>query len=135
MELKSDLLRGTLLGLVILGIGGRLIMRVIAHMEGRVPAFTPEGTLTVIFYGTVAGAFSGLIYYLLRRFVRKPWMRTVAFIAICELVSWRGVSGLLPVPQAMFMALALVFLVILDILGRRSEHVRATPEDRVQPAF
>lgn len=135
MALRSDLVRGTLLGLLILGIGGRLIMRVIAHMEGRIPVFTPEGTVAVVFYGTVAGAFSGLIYHLLRRFVHKPVIRTVAFIAICELVSWRGVSGLLPVPKAMFMALALVFLVIVDILGRRSEHARAATENQVQPAF
>ena len=133
--LRSDLLRGTLVGLVILGIGGRLLMRVVAHMEGRVPAFTPEGSVAVVFYGTVAGAVSGLIYYLLRRFVHKPWIRTVAFIAICELISWRGVSGLLPVPQAMFMTLALAFLVIVDLLGRRVAQARATPEDQVQPAF
>jgi len=118
MGLRSDLLRGTLLGLLILGIGGRLLMRVIAHMEGRVPAFTLPGSLTVVFAGTVAGAFAGLIYHLLRRFVRKPWIRTAAFIAICELVSWRGVHGLLPLPQVMFMTLALVYLVIVDALGR-----------------
>ena len=118
MELRSDLLRGALLGLLVLGIGGRLLMRVIAHMEGRVPAFTVPGSLTVVFAGTVAGAFAGLIYHLLRRLVRKPWIRTAAFIAICELVSWRGVHGLLPLPQAMFMTLALVYLVIVDALGR-----------------
>jgi hypothetical protein len=121
MELRSDLIRGTLLGLLILGIGGRVLMRVIAHMEGRVPVFTPEGSVAVVFFGTVAGAASGLIYYLLRRFVRKPWLRTAAFITICELISWRGVSGLLPLPQAMFMTLALVYLVIVDLLGRRSQ--------------
>lgn len=119
MQFRSDLIRGTVLGLFILGIGGRLLMRVIAHMEGRVPVFTPEGSISVVFFGTVAGAFSGLIYYLLRRFVRKPWVRTAGFITICELISWRGVSGLLPVPQAMFMTLALVFLVAMDLLGRR----------------
>ena len=135
MELRSDLVRGALLGLIILGIGGRLIMRVIAHMEGRTSVFTPEGSLAVIFYGTVAGALSGLIYYLLRRFVRKPWIRTAAFIAICELISWRGVSGLLPLPQAMFMTLALVFLVMVDFLGRRLGHARANPGDQVRPAF
>jgi hypothetical protein len=120
MELKSDLIRGTLIGLIILGVGGRLLMRVIAHMEGRVPAFSPGGSITVVFAGTVAGALAGLIYYLLRRFIHKPWVRTAAFIAICELISWRGVSGLLPLPQAMFMTLALVYLVIIDFLGRRS---------------
>ena len=121
MELKSDLIRGTLLGLIILGIGGRLLMRVIAHMEGRVPVFSPGGSITVVFAGTVAGALAGLIYYLLRRFVHKPWVRTAAFIAICELISWRGVSGLLLLPKAMFMTLSLVYLVIIDFLGRRSQ--------------
>jgi hypothetical protein len=120
MGLRSDLIRGTLLGLIILGIGGRLLMRVIAHMEGRNPVFTFPGSVTVVFAGTVAGALAGLIYYLLRRFVRNSWIPTGAFIAICELISWRGVSGLLPLPQAMFMSLALVYLVIVDLLGRRS---------------
>ena len=120
MELRTDLLRGALLGFLILGIGGRLIMRIVAHMEGRVPAFTFQGSTTVVFAGTVAGLVSGLIYHLLRRFVRKPWVRTAAFIAICELVSWRGVHGLLPIPQLMFMTLALVYLVIVDALGRHS---------------
>ena len=135
MELRSDLMRGTLLGLVILGVGGRLLMRVIANMEGRAPVFTPEGTVAVVFYGTVAGALSGLIYHLLRRFVHKPWLRTAGFVAICGLISWRGVSGLLPVPKVMFMTLALVFLVIIDLLGRRSGEAPANREDQVQPAF
>jgi hypothetical protein len=87
MALRSDLIRGTLLGVVILGIGGRLLMRVVAHMEGRFPAFTPEGTITVVFYGAVAGAFSGFIYWLVRRFLTKSWWRTAAFFAICGLVS------------------------------------------------
>ena len=120
MGLRSDLLRGTILGLILLGIGGRLLMRIIAHMEGRVPAFTLQGSTTVVFAGTVAGLLAGLIYHLLRRFVRKPWVRTAAFIAVCELVSWRGVHGLLPLPQVMFMTLALVYLVIVDALGRHS---------------
>ena len=137
MELRTDLIRATLLGMIILGIGGRLLMRVIAHMEGRVPVFTPEGSIAVVFWGALAGAFSGVIYHLLRRFVRKPWIRTAAFIAICELVAWRGVSGLLPIPQAMFMALALAYLIIVVVLGRRSRPVPADSagEDRVQPAF
>ena len=137
MELRSDLIRATLLGMIILGIGGRLLMRVVAHIEGRPSVFTPEGSIAVVFWGTLAGAFSGVIYHLLRRFVRKPWIRTPAFIAICMLVAWRGVSGLLPIPQAMFMALALAYLVIVDMLGRRTRRVPTdTVEgDQVQAAF
>jgi hypothetical protein len=122
MELRRWLLRGALTGLIVLGVGGRLLMRVIAHREHRpMMVFTVPGTLTVLFAGTVAGLGAGLIYYLLRRFVRASWVRTAAFLTICGLIAWRGVHGLLPVPQLMFMALALLFVIIIDAMGRRSE--------------
>lgn len=137
MELRNDLIRATVLGLIFLGVGGRLLMRVVAHMEGSVPVFTPEGSIAVVFWGTLAGAFSGVIYHLLRRFVRKPWIRTIAFLAICELVAWRGVSGLLPIPQAMFMTLAFAYLIVVDVLGRHWRRAPASSAegDQVQPAF
>ena len=120
MELKRWVLRGGILGLVVLGIGGRVLMRVIAHREHRPQmVFTVEGTLTVIFAGTVAGLAAGLIYYLVRRFVGPSWIRTALFVLICGFISWRGVHGLLLVPQLMFMALALAFLAIMDWMGRR----------------
>ena len=120
MSLRSDLLRGTLLGFLILGVGGRLLMRVVAHMEGRVPAFTLEGSTTVVLAGTASGLLAGVIYHLLQRFVSEPWIRTAAFIAVCELIAWRGVHGQLPLPQLMFMTLALAYLVIVDAVGRHS---------------
>lgn len=120
MELRRWLMWGALVGLIVLGIGGRLVMRVVAHMEHRpLFVFTVEGTLTVVFAGTVAGLFAGLIYYLTRRFLRQPWLRTLVFVAVCELVTWRGVHGTLPVTQVMFMTLALLYLAIIDTMGRR----------------
>ena len=121
MEFRRWLLRGALAGLIVLGVGGRLLMRVIAHREHRPEmVFTVPGTLTVILAGTVSGLGAGLLYYLLRRFVRADWVRTIAFVIICGLVAWRGVHGLWLVPQLMFMALALLFLIIVDAIGRRS---------------
>jgi hypothetical protein len=96
-------------------------MRVAAHMQGQPPAFTIEGSVAVVFYGTAAGAFSGIVYYLLSRFVTKQWVRTAAFFVICGLISWRGVRGLLPPAQLMFMSLALFYLASVDLLGRRSQ--------------
>lgn len=120
MELRRWVLRGALAGFVVLGVGGRLLMRVVAHREHRpVLLFTIPGTLTVLLAGTVSGLAAGLIYYLLRRFVRAEWLRTAAFLIICGLISWRGVHGLLLVPQLMFMALALLFLIIIDAMGRQ----------------
>jgi hypothetical protein len=66
----------------------------------------------------VAGLFAGLIYYLTRRFLRQPWLRTLVFVTTCEVV-WRGVHLTLPRVQVMFMALALVYLLIIDTMGRR----------------
>ena len=121
MELRRWILRGGVVGLLVLGIGGRLLMRVIAHREHRpVMEFTVPGTLTVVFAGTVAGLVAGLIYYLVRRFVRESWLRTTVFVVICGFIAWRGVHGLLLMPQLMFMGLALVFLIIMDVMGRRA---------------
>jgi hypothetical protein len=120
MELKRWLVRGALVGLIVLGIGGRLVMRLVAHLEHRdLFVFTPRGTLTVVLAGTAAGLVAGLIYYLTRRFLHQPWLRTLVFVAICELVVWRGVHGTLPRVQVCFMALALVYLLIIDTMGRR----------------
>jgi hypothetical protein len=121
MELRRWLLRGAVAGLIVLGIGGRLLMRVIAHREHRPEmVFTVPGTVTVLFAGTVAGLAAGLIYYLLRRFVHSSGRQTAVFILVCGLIAWRGVHGVLLVPQLMFMGLALVFLVIMIAMGRRS---------------
>jgi len=117
-------LRGTLLGLLILGIGSRLLMRVAAHIERRPPAFTVEGTITVVALGTVSGAFAGLVYYLTGRFVQNSWARTAAFFTICLLISWRGVHGVSPLSQAMFMGLSFVYLGVVDALGRRAAVAR-----------
>ncbi|HKR09875.1 MAG TPA: hypothetical protein VJS39_11835 [Gemmatimonadaceae bacterium] len=128
MELRRWLLRGAVVGLLVLGIGGRLLMRVMAHREHRpVMVFTVPGTVAVVLAGTVSGLAAGLIYYLVRRFVRESWARTAVFVIICGLIAWRGVHGLLLVPQLMFMALALVFLIIMDAMGRRTPVASRSP--------
>ena len=129
------MLRGTLLGLLILGIGSRLLMRVAAHIEGRAPAFSIEGTITVVALGTVSGAFAGLVYYLTGRFIKNPWARTTAFFAVCLLISWRGVHGVMPVSQAMFMALSFVYLAIVDALGRRARFASDARRHSINPAI
>ena len=119
-ELGPWLLRGMVVGLIVLGAGGRVLMRIIAHTEHRQHyVLTVGGTLTVIFAGTVMGLICGSIYYLARRFIAKPWLRTALFAVVVEIIVWRGVSELLPRPKLMFLGLAVIYIAIIDVLGRR----------------
>lgn len=113
------LLRGAGAGLIVLGMGGRSLMRVIAHMEHRPQlVLTLGGTLTVIFAGTVAGMVAGFIYFLSRVLFHQRVIRTMVFIVAIELIVWRGVSGLLPVPQLLFLGLGAIFIAVLLSLPR-----------------
>jgi len=70
------IVRGAALGLVVLlAIGGRLLMRVMALMEGRPPLSTVGGSFTVVMDGTIAGALAGMFYGRLWRLARVPWNR------------------------------------------------------------
>jgi hypothetical protein len=42
MQLKRWLVRGALVGLIVLGIGGRLLMRLVAHIEHRTLSLRPR---------------------------------------------------------------------------------------------
>jgi hypothetical protein len=118
MKLRRMLTAGTLTGLLVLGVGGRLVMRVIAHMEGRTPVLT-RGTITVIFAGTLAGFLATGIYLVLQRFIKRPRVLTLVFIAIGEIIVLGAVHQLLAAPRLLFMALGLIFLGLVDLMGRR----------------
>jgi hypothetical protein len=107
-------LAGAAIGLVVLGIGGRVIMRVIAHWEGRVPAFTPSGTFTVVMTGALAGLAAGVVHGLLRRFVTQTAVRLLVFVVFCVAFTWHGVNALLPRPRLLFVALTLAYVVLLE---------------------
>ncbi|HJQ54813.1 MAG TPA: hypothetical protein VJ825_13325 [Gemmatimonadaceae bacterium] len=118
-DMPHWLLRGAGAGLIVLGMGGRALMRVIAHMEHRPQlVLTLGGTLTVIFAGTVAGLVAGFIYFLSRVLFRQRVIRAMVFIVAIELIVWRGVSGLLLVPQLLFLGLGAIFIAVLLSLPR-----------------
>src|SRR5688572_16532928 len=92
------LLAGTLLGLVVLGVGGRLAMAAIQVDTGASPSFSVGGTTTVVFLGAVSG-LAGAVLTLLsgaiqRRFLAgHPWLRHALFAALLFLVTMRGLRG------------------------------------------
>jgi hypothetical protein len=65
------LLAGAGVGLVILGIGGRIAMRIIALAAGQAPGFSVGGTFDVVLLGGLWGAPGGPIVLLLERLVTR----------------------------------------------------------------
>ena len=108
---------GAAIGLPILGVGGRVIMRVIAHWEGRVPAFSVGGTGTVVFMGVMAGLAGGAVHGVLGTYVRNIWVRNSLFLVICVAFTWRAVNALLPRPRLTFVALTVVYVIAMEILA------------------
>jgi len=79
-------------GGALLGLGGRLAMRLFALATGRPPAFNVRGTLTVVFAGAVAGLLGGVLFWLLeRRLPRAAWWRGLTFGAVCLAVAAPGI--------------------------------------------
>src|SRR3989442_4251079 len=60
---------GTASGALLLGLGGRLVMRLFAVATGRPHAFSLRGTLTVVFAGAVAGPIGGVLFWAV-----GPWL-------------------------------------------------------------
>lgn len=53
---------GSLLGALVLGVGGRAVMRLLTYYDGRDPGFSWGGSLEIILYGAIVGAVSGALY-------------------------------------------------------------------------
>jgi hypothetical protein len=85
----AGIIAGTLLGTALLGVGGRMAMRVIGVMQGQPPGFSIGGTLTVVFLGAAAGAAIGVVFLLSRTFFPRHralrvgffWIIVAAFVA------------------------------------------------------
>lgn len=119
ISVARSALIGAALGVPMLGIAGRILMRVIAHWEQRVPVFTVGGTFTVIFAGTMFGLTAGAVHGLLKRFIHNIVARNIVFAVIAVLFTWRAVNALLPRPRLMFVALTLVYVIVLELITRR----------------
>ena len=111
---------GAVVGLPILGIGSRIAMRLVAVGTDRPGAFTVEGSLTVIFFGVVAGLAGGAIYAVLARFLpRRTAIRRIIFGVIIALLTLRGVSPATAFTLSLFLPLTVAYAILLDVIWRR----------------
>jgi hypothetical protein len=101
---------GTVLGTLILGVGGRLAMRVIAVLDGTPVGFSVGGSMTVVFLGAVAGAAGGLVLWVTRRvFPRAPLARGVVFWGALTFLTLRGLNPVSVERLLVFAPLILVY--------------------------
>ena len=83
---------GTACGALMLGLGGRLVMRLFAVATGRGGAFSVRGTLTVVFAGAVAGLIGGALFWTVDRWLpRRPLLRGLAFGLLCFAIASPGI--------------------------------------------
>jgi hypothetical protein len=111
---------GIALGLPVLGGGGRIAMRVIAHATNVAPSFSIEGTITVLLMGAVSGAAGGLIYAVLARLLpTRQIARALAFAAVLILLTLRGTSPSTPVTLSLFLPVMLVYGTLFHVAWQR----------------
>jgi hypothetical protein len=109
-------LLGTGVGLLVLGIGGRIAMRAIALANNTPPGFSVGGTSTVVFLGAASGLAGGLVYSLLHTLLpRRRLTRAALFALALVLLTLRGLRPIQPLALEWFMPLALGYGAIIDV--------------------
>ena len=108
-------LLGAVIGLPILGGGGRRAMRLIAVLTSAAASVSFEGTLTVLLAGLASGVGGGLFYSLLSQLVpRHRGWRGVLFAIGLVLVTLRGLHPVRPLPLALFLPLVALYGVVFE---------------------
>lgn len=91
-RLALDTLTGALLGTLLLGLAGRTVMRLLAHVIDRAPVFSVGGTVEVMAYGTIVGSVSGAGFTVVRLLPLRWQARGILLAAL----SYAGTIATLP---------------------------------------
>jgi len=117
----AAIIAGAVLGLVFLGVGARIGMRMAATEAGQAGAFTIEGSLAVVLLGGCAGAVVGAIFAVSRTiFPTNAWARFLFFWGATVAIMLRGLNPVTPFRLIVFMPLLLVHGVLLHVYWRRT---------------
>lgn len=114
------LLWGLLLGLTILGVGGRIAMWIIAEKTTGTSGFSVGGTATVLFLGFLSGGLGALILLVARHyFWRWRPATTVLFWLALLLLTWRGLRPVDSLRLTTFLPVVVLFGVVLQAVTFR----------------
>ncbi len=126
------LLAGSTIGLLVLGVGGRVAMYGVAVATHRPPIWTIEGTTTVLLFGLWIGAAAGLLRCAAACWLpsRLPeWSRTASFAVICVMLGLRGISPFSGLTLALFLPVVVTYVVGVELAWRRMVVARAAPAE------
>ena len=117
---------GAVIGMLSLGIGGRIAMRIIALTAGAPPGWSVGGTITVVALGAASGALGAVIRLFSAWVVPGPrWAETVVFAFALALLTLRGLRPVQALPLALFASLVAAYGVMLETLWVRQGSSRA----------
>lgn len=72
-QVGACFLIGTGAGILVIGVGMRLAMRMVALIVGMAPAFTISGTVAILLVGMIAGTILSFLYVPIYRWIRYGW--------------------------------------------------------------
>lgn len=111
---------GAVLGTILLGVGGRVAMRIIALTQGAPAGFSLGGSATVVFLGTLSGIAAGLIYTACRQLAKtRVWLARFLFGAVLLGITLRGLRPLDTPRLVIFLPLFVVFAFAMDWMWER----------------
>ena len=116
----KTLLWGIGLGTLILGLGGRVAMRIIAESTTGASGFSLGGTATVVFLGLGSGVAGALILVVARHFFWR-WrpVTTVLFWAALAFLTLRGLRPVDQLRLVAFVPIVVLFGILLQALTFR----------------
>jgi hypothetical protein len=74
-RISAGLISGLIAGFAVLGIGGRIAMRLIAMAEGQPPKFSTRGTLGVLMVFTIIGMILSVPFATFQGYMRSSNLR------------------------------------------------------------
>lgn len=115
------MLAGLAVGAVILGIGGRIAMRMVALAAGEKLRFSVGGTAEIILAGAGGGTLGGLLFLIVQRFVPQAGSRRgmklgAALLAIAVVPLLLSLGGLVA-PLQMIVATIVLFPALFLVYG------------------
>jgi hypothetical protein len=86
----SAIALGALVGALVLGVGGRIGMRIFAGLQGQAPFFKLSGSVAVVLIGAAVGASGGIVLWLGRKiFPNSSIARGLLFWGLLTFVTSR----------------------------------------------